>query len=129
MAMERFSKSHRRWLVTLCGILIFPLFLITAIAFIPYWLILQLLSAIGLVRLELPPTLTYIESANRLDLSAPLSQQAMIDEVAREFPAREIERWSDEHTVNIEIYGDPKLCREFAERIENEHPIIEVHYA
>jgi hypothetical protein len=73
--LARWSKSDRGWkraLAAVCSVLVFPLFLIAVIVFIPYFVVLQVLAAVGLVRRELPPTMAVVSAGEafwRLDLT------------------------------------------------------------
>ena len=145
MVLARWSKSDRIWqraLAAVCAVLVFPLFLIAVILFIPYFVVLQILAATGLVRRELPPMLAVVirrEDYWRLDLTVPEKQRQLAEQMVDELRKRVLAQngkfdvaWMDEGgQLNAEISMEGNvdaLCRNFVEAVESDHPTMEVHW-
>lgn len=102
-ALQRMSQSKGGWQRTASKVLafaLFPLFLIVIVVFIPYSVLLWLLSAVGLVRRHLPPTLIPVveghhsgtETFWRLDLVVPQQKPEVAAEVFADLVSRTLER-------------------------------------
>jgi len=145
MGLARWSKSDRIWqraIAVVCAVLIFPLFLIAMIIFIPYLVLLEFLAGLGLVRRELPSMLAVVitrEDYWRLDLTVPDEQRELAEEIVAELRERVSAQnaqfdvaWMEEGgqlNAEISIEGNvDALCRNFVESVENEHSTIEVHW-
>ena len=145
MGLARWSKSDRIWqraLAAVCGVLVFPLFVIAIIVFIPYFVMLQLLAGLGLVRRQLPPMLAVAFARQdywRLDLSVPEKQREIAEEMVKDLRKRVLAQnaqfevtWMEEGgqlNAEISMEGDvDALCRSFVEAVEKEDPIVEVHW-
>ena len=141
MGLARWSKSDRLWqraLAVVCGVLVFPLFLIAVIAFIPYFVVIQILMGIGVVRRDLPPMLIVAIAQDdywRIDLSVAEHQRRIADGIIAELRTLvgHIDvTWMEEGgRLDAEISIEGKvdaLCRSFVERVEKEDPVVEVHW-
>lgn len=131
-AMLMLQRRAQSKLAKAIGLMIvFPLFLLATIIFIPYMIALWILGAAGLVRRRLPPSITFIRSANRVDISAPpeIAERVLADIIAATRDA-DVNRWDDDDGLHVEIAigGDAEPVRALLERIEREDPVVEVDY-